>query len=201
MSSLRQANNVRVAILIAVSAALALGSLWVVEVMQRQSSDMFPPKQRTEPDYYVEKFNFVRMGKTGEAHYNLTGTRMTHNPADDSYFVQSPIMHSYGKNRPPMVSSSNTATITNDSTEVHMHDNVVIDRPASATAQHFQLNTTYLLLLPDEDIMKTPEPVALKLGPSTLNGVGMFANNATGEFRLSSNVKGLYQSAKNAAIN
>jgi lipopolysaccharide export system protein LptC len=100
-----------------------------------------------------------------------------------------------------MVSSSNTANITNDSTEVHMHDNVVIDRPASATAQHFRLNTTYLLLLPDEDIMKTPEPVALKLGASTLNGVGMFANNATGEFRLSSNVKGLYQSAKTAATN
>jgi lipopolysaccharide export system protein LptC len=193
MSTPRQINNVRIAVLIAISAALALGSLWIVEVMQRRTDDMFPAKKRTDPDFYVDKFNFVRMGATGEAHYNLIGTRMTHNPADDSYFIQDPVMHSYGKDRPPMVSSSNTATVENDSTEIHMHDNVIIDRPASATTQHFQLKSTYLLLLPDEDIMKTPEPVELKLGMSTLNGVGMFANNATGEFRLMSNVKGMYQ--------
>lgn len=194
MSSLKQANTVRIVVLVAISAALALGSLWVVEVMERQNNDMFPAKKRTEPDFYVDNFNFVRMGATGEAHYNLTGVKMTHNPLDDSYFIQNPVMHSYGRDRPPMISRSDTATVENDSTEVHMHDNVVIDRPASATAQHFQLKTSYLLLLPDEDIMKTPKPVELMLGASTLNGIGMFANNATGEFRLSSNVKGMYQS-------
>lgn len=194
MSNLRQLSGIRLIVLIALSATLALGSLWIVEVMQRRSSDMFPAKQRTEPDFYVENFNFVRMGATGEAHYNLTGTKMTHNPKDDSYLVLNPIMHSYGKNRPPILARSETATVQNDSTEVHMHDHVYIDRPASATTQRFQLKSTYLLLLPDEDIMKTPKPVELMLGASVLNGVGMFANNATGEFRLSSNVKGMYQS-------
>jgi lipopolysaccharide export system protein LptC len=192
MSGLRQANSIRIAILIAISAALALGSLWVVQVMQRKNSDMFPAKQRTEPDYYVDKFNFVRMGPTGEAHYTLSGEKMTHNPQDDSYFIVSPVMHSYGKDRAPMLSRSDTATVENDSTEVHMHDNVLVDRPASATAAHFQLKTSYLLALPDEDILKTPEPVQIVQGTATLNGTGMFANNATGEFRLSGNVRGHY---------
>lgn len=192
MSGARQSNSVRIIVLIAISAALALGSLWIVEVMQRKSNDMFPAKQRTEPDYYVEKFNFVRMGPTGEAHYTLTGTKMTHNPADDSYFVENPVMHSYGKSRPPMLSRSDTATVENDSTEVHMHDNVLVDRPASPTSPHFQLKTTYLLALPDEDIIKTPDPVQIVQGSATLTGTGMFANNATGEFRLSGNVHGHY---------
>jgi lipopolysaccharide export system protein LptC len=192
MSGLRQASSIRIAALIAISAALALGSLWVVQVMQRKNSDMFPARQRTEPDYYVDKFNFVRMGPTGEAHYTLTGEKMTHNPKDDSYFIVRPVMHSYGKDRAPMLSRSDTATVENDSTEVHMHDNVLVDRPASATAPHFQLKTSYLLALPDEDILKTPEPVQIVQGTTTLTGTGMFANNATGEFRLSGNVRGHY---------
>lgn len=192
MSGFRQANSIRIAILIAISAALALGSLWIVEVMQRKSSDMFPAPQRTEPDYYVEQFNFVRMGPTGDPHYTLSGTKMTHNPQDDSYFIDKPVMHSYGNDRSPILSRSDTATVENDSTEVHMHDNVLVDRPESPTAPHFQLTTAYLLALPDEDIIKTPDPVQILQGTATLTGTGMFANNATGEFRLSGDVHGHY---------
>lgn len=183
----------RLIVLIALSAGLALGSFWLVEVMQRKTEDSLPARVRTEPDFYVEKFNFVRMAKTGEARYNLTGTEMKHYPQDDSYQIQNPVMHSYSADRPPMVSRSLRANVTNSSSEIHMYDNVHIDRPASATSQHFQLKTSYLLILPDEDVMKTPKPVELQLGKSTLNGAGMFVNNATGEFSLSSNVKGQYQ--------
>ncbi|RBA24863.1 LPS export ABC transporter periplasmic protein LptC [Herminiimonas fonticola] len=193
MKAIRPATGVRLIVLIVISAALALGSFWLVEVMQKKTEESMPDRVRTEPDFYVEKFNFVRMAKTGEARYNLTGTGMKHYPQDDSYQIQNPVMHSYSAERPPMVSRSLRATISNNSSEIHMYDNVHIDRPASATSQHFQLKTSYLLVLPDDDVMKTPKPVELILGKSTLNGSGMFANNATGEFRLSSNVKGQYQ--------
>lgn len=193
MKTMRPTTSVRLIVLIAVAAALALGSFWLVEVMKKQTEDSIPDRVRTEPDFYVEKFNFVRMAKTGEARYNLTGTEMKHYPQDNSYQIQNPVMHSYSADRPPMVSRSLRATVTNDSTEVHMYDNVHIDKPASAKSQQFQLKTSYLLLLPDEDVMKTPKPVELQLGKSILNGSGMFANNATGEFRLSSKVTGQYQ--------
>ncbi|MDO8305054.1 LPS export ABC transporter periplasmic protein LptC [Herminiimonas sp.] len=193
MSNTRPANGMRLIVLIALSAALALGSFWLVEVMRRQTEDILPDRVRTEPDFYVQKFNFVRMGKTGEARYNLTGSEMKHYPQDNSYQIQNPVMHSYSAQRPPMVSRSLRATVTNNSSEIHMYENVHIDRPASATSQHFQLKTSYLLLLPDDDVMKTPKPVELKLGTSVLTGAGMFANNATGEFSLSSNVQGQYQ--------
>lgn len=185
--------GVRLIVLIALSAALALGSFWLVEVMHRQTENSLPAQVRTGPDFYVEKFNFVRMGITGEARYNLAGTEMQHYPQDNSYLVQNPVMHTYSKDQPPMVINSLHAIVKNNNSEVHMYDDVHIDRPASATRQHFQLKTTYLLLLPDDDVMKTPKPVELDLGTSVLTGTGMFANNATGEFNLSSNVKGLYQ--------
>ncbi len=195
MKNLRPTHTLRLVVLVVLAAALALGSLWLVEVMRRQTDNILPETARTDPDFYVEKFNFVRMGKNGEARYNLTGSQMLHYPADDSYLVQNPIMHSYGVDRPPMVSRSKRATVQNNNTEVHMYDDVHIDRPPSPTSQHFQLKTSYLLLLPDEDIMKTPKAVELRLGGSILNGVGMVANNATGEFSLSGDVKGMYQPA------
>lgn len=195
MKNLRPTHTLRLVVLVVLAAALALGSLWLVEVMRRQTDNILPETARTDPDFYVEKFNFVRMGKNGEARYNLTGSQMLHYPADDSYLVQNPIMHSYGTDRPPMVSRSKRATVQNNNTEVHMYDDVHIDRPPSPTSQHFQLKTSYLLLLPDEDIMKTPKAVELRLGGSILNGVGMVANNATGEFSLSGDVKGMYQPA------
>ena len=193
MKNLRPTHTLRLVVLVVLAAALALGSLWLVEVMRRQTDNILPETARTDPDFYVEKFNFVRMGKNGEARYNLTGTQMEHYPGDDSYLIQNPIMHSYGTDRPPMVSRSKRATVQNNNTEVHMYDDVHIDRPPSPTSQHFQLKTSYLLLLPDEDIMKTPKAVELRLGGSILNGVGMVANNATGEFSLSGDVKGMYQ--------
>lgn len=193
MKTIRTGATVRVIGLILISAALALGSLWLVEVMQRQTENSIPQPARTDPDFFVEKFNFVRMSKLGEARYNLTGTEMKHYPADDSYLVTNPIMHSYGKNHPPMVTRSLRAVVRNDNSEVHMYDDVHIDRPASATSPRFQLKTSYLLLLPDDDAMKTPKFVELQQGASVLTGIGMYANNATGEFKLDGDVKGQYQ--------
>jgi lipopolysaccharide export system protein LptC len=50
-----------------------------------------------------------------------------------------------------------------------------------------------MLLLPDEDVMQTDKPVEILFGQSKLTGTGMFANNATRELRVSSNVHGTYQ--------
>jgi lipopolysaccharide export system protein LptC len=48
-------------------------------------------------------------------------------------------------------------------------------------------------VLPDDDVVQTDKPVEITMGQSKLNGTGMFANNATRELRLSSNVHGTYQ--------
>jgi lipopolysaccharide export system protein LptC len=53
MKALRPANTVRLIVLIALSAGLAFGSFWLVEVMRRQTDDTLPTKQRSEPDFYA----------------------------------------------------------------------------------------------------------------------------------------------------
>lgn len=174
--------------------ALALGSFWLFEVMRRATDDFIPAPERTEPDFYVENFSYVKLSKSGLAQYHFSGKRLTHNPQDGSYDITQPVVRNFRDGQQaPTTLRAERAHVNSDNTEVHLHDNVRMDRPASPTAQPLKLNSEYLLLLPDEDIVKTDKPVEIDFGRSKLTGTGMYANNATGDFRLSGNVHGTYQ--------
>lgn len=172
---------------------LALGSFWLLEVMRRSASDFFPATQRSEPDFYVENFNYVKIAKSGKAEYHFSGDRLTHNPVDDSYDIVHPVVRNLGEQLTPTVIRSERAHVSNDNSQVHMYDNVHFDREASATSEPMHLESDYILLLPNEDVMKTHRPVVINVGDSILSGTGMHANNATRQYQLLSDVHGTYQ--------
>jgi lipopolysaccharide export system protein LptC len=193
MSTLRSVNRFQLGMVIAIGSAFALGSFWLVEVMRKQIEDSTPDKPRQEPDYFVEKFNFVRMSLAGQAQYNIAGKRLEHNPADDSHAIKLPVINSLSKERPPLTAQAQRGLINSDQSKVHMYDNVHVDRPATASNEHFHLKSEYLLLLPDDDVVKTDKPVEITLGTTVLTGTGMVANNATRQLHLSNNVHATYQ--------
>ena len=172
---------------------LALGSFWLSEVLRREAHDAAPRPNRSEPDFYVEKFSYVKMAKTGVAKYHFTGARLTHNPQDGSYDIEQPVVTNINEAQLPTTMRAERGQVNSDSTQVHLYDNVRLDRPASASADAVHVRSEYLLLLPDDDVVKTDKPVEIVTGRSKLTGTGMFANNATREFRLTSNVHGTYQ--------
>ncbi len=173
--------------------AITLASFWVVEVMRRTSGEIGDPRARTEPDFYVEKFNYVKMTGTGEAQYYVTGARLTHNPLDDSYDVLSPVVRSLRNEGEPLTITARRGWVNSDSSEIHLWEDVHIDRPATPDRERFQLNSQHLIVLPDDDAMKTNAPVKLSHGESTLFGTGMFADNAAGKFWLHNDVHGTHQ--------
>jgi len=185
----------RLAMIVVPLIMLALGSFWLLEVMRRAAAEAEPNPVRTEPDFYVEQFSYVKIAQDGKAQYHFSGTRLTHNPQDDSYDILHPVVRSGGKETQPMTIRSETAHVNSDSSEVHMYRNVELDRPASGDTENLHAKTEYLLILPDDDVMKTDKPVDITLGKSWLTGVGMLANNATREFRLMNQVHGTYQPA------
>lgn len=188
----RSANRFRLAVVLAIGAAITLGSFWVLEVMRKGIIDSMPDVARTEPDIYVEKFNFVRISPSGGAQYSMSGKRLIHHPKDNSFEIELPVVNSLSAQRPPMTTRAQRARVEEDYSKVHMYKDVEVDRPATPGSQHFNLKSEYLLLLPDDDVMKSDKPVDMTLGTSKLKGTGMFANNATRELRLSSNVSALY---------
>ncbi len=194
MNESRSTRRFRLFIIMAPMIALALGSFWLLEVMRRSAGEDIPNVTRTEPDFYVERFNYVKMSETGAVQYHMSGERMTHNPVDDSYDIVKPVLNNLRQgNEPPITLRADRARVVSDVSEVHLYNNVQMDRPASPAGERMHAESEYLLVLPDDDVIKTHKPVDITVGQSRLTGVGMIANNATREFQLSSNVHGTYQ--------
>jgi lipopolysaccharide export system protein LptC len=190
MSSRRSANRLRMVLVFGGSIGLVLGSLWLLQVVRKGANDTLPAARRNEPDYYVEKFNFVRMSKAGEARYNIAGSMMIHRPQDDTYEITLPVINYLRPGEPALHVRAERAVAVPDSSKIHLIDRVEADRPASATVTHFHLKSDYLLVLPDEEIMRTDKPVDLSYGLSHFTGTGMYLNNATRTFKLEHTVRG-----------
>jgi lipopolysaccharide export system protein LptC len=172
---------------------LALGSFWLSEVLRRTADDVIPNPERREPDFYVEKFSYIKMAKTGAARYHFTGEKLTHNPQDDSYDIVQPVVTNMGDAESPITMRAKRGRVNSDNSQVHLYDNVRLDRPATADSDAIHVRSEYLLVLPDDDVMKTDKPVEITMGQSKLTGTGMLANNAVRELKLTSNVHGTYQ--------
>jgi len=191
-----RAGRLRFFMTLAPMVVLALASFWVYEVMRRASNDVIPTPERSEPDFFVENFSYVKMSKTGAAQYHVAGEKMSHNPLDDSYDIERPVLRNVTNMQAPTTIRAQRAKVNSDNSEVHLYDNVHMDKPGSADSEPVQMRSEYMLVLPDDDVMKTDKPVEITVGNSVLTGTGMFANNATREFRLTSNVHGTYQAPK-----
>jgi lipopolysaccharide export system protein LptC len=184
MSTLKSVYRFRLWTVLALAVTLALGSFWASQVMQKKLEDALPDAPRSAPDYYVEKFNLVKMSVTGEARYTISGARLTHQPMDDSHMIELPVIHSLGSDRAPMTMRADRARVEENNSKVHMLGNVTADRPASPKSQSFHLDTQYLLVLPDDDVMRSDQLVHVRMGQSTMAGVGMIANNATRQLEI-----------------
>ncbi|HEY8101408.1 MAG TPA: LPS export ABC transporter periplasmic protein LptC [Burkholderiaceae bacterium] len=193
MNGQRSADRIRLVMVLAIVVAMALGSFWVLQVVRKGLNESMPNMPRNEPDYYVEQFKFVRMTNTGHVHYAVSGARLTHNPQNSSFEIQQPVIKSLSDNQPPITARADRAVSEENNSKVHLYDNVIVDRPASGTAEHFQFTSDYMLALPDDDVVETDKPVKMVLGTSILTGTGMYANNATREFKLLSKVRGIFQ--------
>ena len=175
----RTAHRWRLLITITLGTFLACGSLWLLQVMQRedQAGGMDPSK--AEPDYIVEKFSFVRMTPDGQPRYLFYGAKLTHRPLGDVSEVERPIMRNMAPGQQPMTISAQQARIRHQQSEVDLMGKVDVVRPASPTAQFMHLKTEAMTIFTDEDRMTSNTPVQLTLGAATATGSGMAANNAT----------------------
>ncbi len=175
----RTAHRWPLLITIVVGIFLALGSFWLLQVIQRGDGDIDPAAAGNEPDYIVEKFSFVRMTPEGKPRYLLYGAKLTHRPLGDVSDVERPMLQSMAPDRPPMTIKAQSARIRHEENEVDLLGKVDINRPASPAARALHMKTEALTVFPDEDRMESNQRVDMALGASTITGIGMKANNAT----------------------
>jgi lipopolysaccharide export system protein LptC len=185
MRNQRTAHRFRLSVGITLALFCAVGSFWLVELMNRSGEEMVAGRRLNEPDQIIERFSLVRMTKTGQPSYIISGEKLTHRPVDDSSEIDKPVVRSLSGENPPMDIHAKTARIDDDNSRVVLSGDVQIDRAAAPAVQEFHLRTQELTIFPDEERMETNKPVQLRMGNATASANGMRANNATSQLQLS----------------
>ncbi len=180
----RTAHRWQLTLIMTVGVFVAIGSFWLVQVVNQAGQQAEADRFRNEPDYIIDRFSLVRMNKAGQPAYIVSGDRLTHRPADDSSLIDNPYVHSLSSEQPPMNIRAKTAVVDQNNTRVTLHDQVDVVRPATAQAQALRLQTSTLTVYPDEERMETAAPVQMHAGNSVATGTGMHANNATRQIQL-----------------
>ena len=191
----RSAYRFRLTAIFAFAVSLAASSAWLNMVLKKSAADE-AADSREKPDYYIDHFRHFRLKKTGKADYELTGKKMTHYPDNDSYLINFPVMESLDEQQRLQIAHSDWAYVEDENSKIHMHENVVVLRPPAKNSETFRMTTEYLLVLPDEDIMRTDREVTAYKGTATMTASGMESNNATRELFLLNRAKIVYPPVK-----
>jgi len=191
-------DRARIWIAVAALGLIALGSFWAESAFrQRGEDDAQKSSLRLEPDYYVEHFNFIRLSNTSKANYHLTGDRLIHLPRTDQYEITHPHINSFDSTRMPVTiiaeravvdQKSETITPKREHDIVHLYNKVSVERPEGLNSNFMRLETDYLMLTPDSDLVTSDRPVTLFTNGMEAHAIGMVANNSTQQLELLSKV-------------
>lgn len=180
----RTAHRWRLGAVFGACLALALGSFYIVQLMNVADMEALSDAQRGEPDYIVEKFSAVRMNPDGKPRYIVAGDKLSHLPLTDSSTVEKPLVQSFAEDKPPMFITSDTAKLDHINNTVELLGNVDIRRAGSGNARPMTMDTEALTIFADTDQMRTSHPVEMSSGGSVFRGSSMTANNATRQITL-----------------
>lgn len=181
------ADRIRVWLMVGLLGLVMLGSFWVYEVMRRNSEEQASSNRvRTEPDYFVEHFNFVRLSQSGNTNYRVTGEKLTHFPQEDEFEIAQPRIIGVDQEKTPMNIRADRAIVKQKIQEksggaiedqIHLYDNVTVERSPSTVGVPVKLETSKLVLYPDSERMKTDAAIAMTTPNAYITATGMEANN------------------------
>ncbi|MGJ9418953.1 LPS export ABC transporter periplasmic protein LptC [Massilia sp. CMS3.1] len=194
----RTAHRWRTLALMLTAVFFAFGSFWLLQAIQTDDSAT-AGNVLNEPDYIVENFSFVRMTEQGAPRYVMSGARLAHHPENDVSEISRPIVESMDPGRPRMTMHAERGQVYHGENRVELIGKVDIKRPATPTSEALHARTEALTVLADDEILKTALPVQMTLGASTMNGIGMVADNPTQKLHLGGRGQIVYPPRQNAA--
>jgi lipopolysaccharide export system protein LptC len=147
---------------------------------------------RHDPDLIVEHFRARKLGVDGEVLYTLVARKMVHYPDDDSALVDQLNLEAFEPKQPRVTIASDRGRLLEGGDKVWFEGNVVMVREADARYGASRVTTNSLLVLPDDGVAKTTDPVILDNPLGRIEAAGFEANNQTRIARLE-RVKATYK--------
>ena len=147
---------------------------------------------RHEPDAMVEKFTMTRLGKDGRPEARLSAQRMVHYADGENTELYMPQLERSEAGIKLSV-RSDRGFLSRDSQDAKFYGNVQMIRQDQSAPDELRVNTQYLEVLIDREILRTDRPVTITQGASVLSGVGMQYDRSSGRLDLLSSVKATFQ--------
>ncbi len=189
----------RIWLAIVLLAVIALGTIWVMETIKRATLEQYQRSSaRIQPDYYVEQFNFIKLSNDGRANYHVIGDYLFHYPRADYFEIKQARINSFAPDRSPLLLKADRIVVEPKSANlqparpydlIHLYENVSVLTPDKKYAQPIRMETEYLMLSPDQDLMKTDKAISLTSARLDAKAIGMIANTNSEQVELLSQVK------------
>lgn len=154
-----------------------------------------PPSKaagRHDPDYMVDKLKAVRTNEAGAVIYTLAADRMVHYPDDDTTVLTLPRFVSLRSKQAPVTITAREGLVSGNGDNVYFKEDVKVTRAAYADRSEMVMRTTFLHVIPDDNIAKTDRPVTITDAATVVNAVGLEMNSDTRVLKLHSRVRGTY---------
>ncbi len=175
---------------------LILAAAYWLNQQVRPLPDSSDSEMRHDPDFIIDKFTATTYDEQGAPRFLMIAKKMTHYPDDDSTHIEEPKLTSFFPGRPMIYTTARRGRISSKGEEVFLHDDVRLVRASSAKLSEMVLNTTYLHVLPDQELADTNRPVTMTESSNIIKAVGLRLDNKMQIVQLLSQVKGYYAPAK-----
>ena len=167
---------------------LATLTFWLDRAVQ-PSAPARDGSSRHDPDYVIENFSATRMGLDGAPRYTLSAKKMLHYPDDDTTHLEQPRFVNTEPAKPALRAKADQAKLSSNGENIYLTGNVVVLKEAGNGQDRTTMTTSYLHIIPDEDIIKTDKAATITGEKSVINTVGMVVNNRARIMQLLSRVR------------
>jgi lipopolysaccharide export system protein LptC len=132
-----------------------------------------------DPDFIAEGFSAVQLGPDGTSRYLVSGDRMVHYANDDTAVVDEPRLVQTEPGKPPINISARRGKVTANGDNVYLMDDVRIVREQPEPRGPVVMTTSYLHVMPREDLAQTDKAVTIRDGSTEIHAQGLEFNNKT----------------------
>jgi lipopolysaccharide export system protein LptC len=102
----------------------------------------------------------------------------------------------FGNAGTTVTATSKTALLSSNGENAYLIDDVRLVRSAYADKSELTVQTSWLHIIPNDDIAKTDRPVKIYDANTLITSVGLEFNSETQVLKLLSNVRGTYEKSK-----
>jgi lipopolysaccharide export system protein LptC len=172
---------------------LAALTFWINVTVQPPAPKL-DGSSRHDPDYIVNNFVTTQTDANGDLRYKLAASEMKHFPDNDATNLQNPRYTQFAVNKPYTQVQGLHGYVSSNGEIVEIVDNVLVTRQAFEGKGEMTLETDYLNIRPDDELVQTPNPVIIRQAPKTvIYATGMLYEKKKRTLTLLNKVRAHYE--------